>query len=47
MPVSTSVRTMQRVAPREGAWIEIQYTFASVTISGVAPREGAWIEITR
>ena len=33
------------VAPRVGAWIEIQCKNFNVNCKGVAPRVGAWIEI--
>ena len=33
------------VAPREGAWIEIDLVHMVGIASEVAPREGAWIEI--
>ena len=33
------------VAPRVGAWIEINMTRRSCLLGGVAPRVGAWIEI--
>ena len=37
--------TVGKVAPREGAWIEIARKNASPRYPQVAPREGAWIEI--
>ena len=33
------------VAPRRGAWIEIDYGAGQAFSSAVAPRRGAWIEI--
>ena len=33
------------VAPRAGAWIEIEIKLAAMKLNAVAPRAGAWIEI--
>ena len=39
-------RTGEReVAPREGAWIEMDTSLRQKALWRVAPREGAWIEI--
>ena len=35
-----------RVAPREGAWIEMLIRTPKPSTFSVAPREGAWIEIS-
>ena len=42
MPLRRSVTV---VAPREGAWIEIQWICQRFFVVCVAPREGAWIEM--
>jgi len=42
-----SNRTKKRVAPRSGAWIEIQGSPLQWASEAVAPRSGAWIEILR
>ena len=34
-----------KVAPREGAWIEISREAGKRSCSWVVPREGAWIEM--
>ena len=40
-----STEKVLRVAPREGAWIEINSARLIFLEQGVAPREGAWIEM--
>ena len=39
--------TVDPVAPRAGAWIEIVVNHYIMHIGEVAPRAGAWIEIDR
>ena len=36
---------VERIAPRAGAWIEIQSDQRHLGIIEIAPRAGAWIEI--
>ena len=45
MPTFPYSRRHARVAPREGAWIEMTTPTENTSIRGVAPREGAWIEM--
>ena len=47
MRVGMYVVSQPLVAPREGAWIEINATLTLSSKSRVAPREGAWIEINK
>ncbi len=43
IPGSAAARLL--VAPRAGAWIEIDFGVYTVPLFRVAPRAGAWIEI--
>ena len=44
MYVYVGLYRAEKVAPREGAWIETGLTPTPTPPTSVAPREGAWIE---
>ena len=42
--MTNQLMTVDRVAPRAGAWVETYFPDRLCCLEGVAPRAGAWVE---